>query len=517
MSEALRRDLEDPGYTPARRVFGELLPLLAEPDFAERAEKALRSAGLPAALFAAEALTASDPALGPALVRLAGHALRSNDSPALLQALELALRSADPETRRQAAIALGKCGRAACEDSLLDCLTTPDVKLLRSVVEALGKVGGGRALSRLRTLTPPDKLRPILERACLMLERTTERAAGEAGTIALDVALREPRSVVLSCRAGLAELLAQEAQPLGGRAVSDSEVALDWGGTLRPLLSLRLALDVGLSCVLDAATPDAVLSALLRPELLGALRAWTLGGLRFRLDWVGHGHRRADTWKVARGLREASSPLVNDPTRAPWRVEVRDTPVPRLLLKPAAAPELRFAYRVRQVPAASHPTVAAALARAGGVRSDDVVWDPFAGSGLELIERARLGPFRELHGTDLDAEALQAARENATHAGLPELSLAQKDARSHRVPKLSLVLTNPPMGRRVHRKRDLAGVLCRVVDNVARQLTSGGRMVWLSPFPDSTARAAAGAGLRVERLSSVDLGGFNAELQRFTR
>ncbi|HTO05421.1 MAG TPA: HEAT repeat domain-containing protein, partial [Myxococcota bacterium] len=296
MSEALRRELEDPGYTPARRVFGELLPLLAEPDFAQRAERALRSAGLPAALFAAEALTASDPALGPALVRLAGHALRSNDSPALLQALELALRSRDPETRRQAAIALGKCGRAACEDALLDCLTTPDAKLLRSVVEALGKVGGERALARLRTLTPPDKLRPILERACLMLERTTERAAGAAGTIALDVALPEPRSVVLSCRAGLVELLAQEARPLGGRAVSDSEVALDWGGTLRPLLSLRIALDVGLSCSLDAATPAAVLSGLLRPELVGALRAWTLGALRFRLDWVGHGHRRADTW-----------------------------------------------------------------------------------------------------------------------------------------------------------------------------------------------------------------------------
>jgi HEAT repeat protein len=517
VSEALRRELENPGYTPARRAFGELLPLLAEPDFAKRAERALRRAGLPAALFAAEALTASDPALGPALVRLAGHALRSNDSLVLLHALERALRSPDSETRREAAIALGKCGRPACEDALLDCLTAPDAKLLRSVVEALGKVGGERALERLRALTPPDKLRPTLERACLMLERTAERTAGAPATIALDVALPEPRSVVLSCRAGLAELLAEEAQPLGGRAISDSEVALDWGGTLRPLLSLRLALDVSLSWRLEAATADAVLNALLRPELLDALRAWTLGGPRFRLEWVGHGHRRGDTWQVARGLREAGSPLVNDPTRAPWRVEVRDTPTPRLLLKPAAAPELRFAYRVRQVPAASHPTVAAALARAGGVRADDVVWDPFAGSGLELIERARLGPFRELHGTDLDAEALKMARENAAHAGVPELRLAQADARSHRVPKLSLVLTNPPMGRRVHRQQGLAGVLCQVVDNVARQLTSGGRMVWLSPFPDSTARAAARAGLRVERLSSVDLGGFNAELQRFTR
>jgi hypothetical protein len=42
-------------------------------------------------------------------------------------------------------------------------------------------------------------------------------------------------------------------------------------------------------------------------------------------------------------------------------------------------------------------------------------------------------------------------------------------------------------------------------------------MIWLSPFPDATARAASDAGLRVERLGAVDLGGFDAELQRFVR
>ncbi|HYP87082.1 MAG TPA: methyltransferase, partial [Polyangiaceae bacterium] len=163
-----------------------------------------------------------------------------------------------------------------------------------------------------------------------------------------------------------------------------------------------------------------------------------------------------------------------------------------------------------------HPTLAAALARIAGARPDDVVWDPFAGSGVELIERARLGPHRELHGTDLDARALGAARENAESAGVAGLILQQADARNHRIAGLSLVLTNPPMGRRVLRARGLSGVLCQVVRNVAGQLVTGGRMVWLSPFPDATARAAADAGLKAERLTAVDLGGFSAELQRFT-
>ncbi|HTO54819.1 MAG TPA: HEAT repeat domain-containing protein [Myxococcota bacterium] len=513
----MTRGFGTPGYTPARRDFPELVLLLGEPSSAEEAERALRTAGLPAALFAAEALATSEPARAPALIRLAGRALRTHDSPELLQALARALRSTDPETRRQAAMALGKSGRGAAEPALLECLATADGKLLRSAIEALGKVGGERSLATLREITLAEKLQPIAARALLILERNAERAAGPASGIALDVRLPRPSRVVLSCRAGLAGLLAEEARSFGARRTSDSEVSLDWSGPLRPLLSLRIALRVGLERPLGEATADAVLRVLLEPELQDLVCAWTLGSPRFRLEWVGHGHRRTDTWKIAQGLREARARLQSDPVRAPWAIEVRDTPTPHLRLVPVGAPELRFAYRARDVPAASHPTIAAALARAGGVRADDVVWDPFVGSGLELVERARLGPFRELHGTDLETRALDAARENLTRAELAEVQLVQADARSHRVPGLTLVLTNPPMGRRAHRARGLSSVLCAVVRNVAGQLAAGGRMVWLSPFPEATARAAAAAGLQVERLENVDLGGFGAELQRFTR
>jgi len=161
--------------------------------------------------------------------------------------------------------------------------------------------------------------------------------------------------------------------------------------------------------------------------------------------------------------------------------------------------------------------LAAALARVAGAREDDVVWDPFAGSGVELIERALLGPYRELHGSDLESRALSAARENFRSAKVAGVQLAQADARSHKVAGLSLVLSNPPMGRRVLRASGLSGLLCQVVRNVAGQLVPGGRMVWLSPFAEATARAAADAGLSVERLGSLDLGGFSAELQRYFR
>ncbi len=160
VSEDLRRALQDPGYTPPRRAFAEMFALLAHAELAERAERALLSAGLPAAIYAAENLP-SEPAVQPALVRLIGRAARSHDDPALLEALRRALQSPHPETQRQAAIALGKCGRADAEALLLPWLDTTDGKLLRSVVEALGKVGGDASLARLHALGPPSTLRQV--------------------------------------------------------------------------------------------------------------------------------------------------------------------------------------------------------------------------------------------------------------------------------------------------------------------------------------------------------------------
>jgi tRNA G10 N-methylase Trm11 len=191
-------------------------------------------------------------------------------------------------------------------------------------------------------------------------------------------------------------------------------------------------------------------------------------------------------------------------------------PEPHVVLVPRAFDDPRFSYRCRDVPAASHPTVAAALARVAGVRDDDVVWDPFVGSGLELVERARLGPYRRLIGTDIDGRALDAARENLRAAGVTaELALA--DAAAHRPAGVTLILTNPPMGRRVARSHDLGRLLEAFVRHAARTLTPRGRLVWLSPLPALTHDVAAEVGLHVRPGPLVDMGGFETELQILTK
>jgi tRNA G10 N-methylase Trm11 len=183
-------------------------------------------------------------------------------------------------------------------------------------------------------------------------------------------------------------------------------------------------------------------------------------------------------------------------------------------LVPRGMRDPRFAYRVADVPAASHPTIAAALARVAGVREDDVVWDPFVGSGLELAERARLGPYRSLLGTDLDADALDAARANL--AGI-EVKLTRSDALLTRPRAVTLIVTNPPMGRRVVRQGELRTFLERFVAHAASVLEPGGRLVWISPRPRMTRLHAERAGLRLERGFVVDMGGFQGEIQRWQK
>ena len=207
---------------------------------------------------------------------------------------------------------------------------------------------------------------------------------------------------------------------------------------------------------------------------------------------------------------------INDPSQRLWEVVATERAGSvGVELRPRLE-DGRFAYRVALVPAASHPPLAAALAEVGGVRADDVVWDPFVGAGTELVERALRGRYRELLGTDLDPKALDAARTNLAAAGV-EARLWVGDACQEAPRGVTLILTNPPMGRRVQRQADLGALLERFVDHAARVLVPGGRMVWVSPLGRRTAARARAAGLVLEFEQRVDMGGFWAEIQRLVR
>jgi hypothetical protein len=84
-----------------------------------------------------------------------------------------------------------------------------------------------------------------------------------------------------------------------------------------------------------------------------------------------------------------------------------------------------------------------------------------SGSGLELVERGLLGPYARLIGSDLDPKALTTAEANLKSAGLERFELHAADATTFKPEGVTLIVTNPPMGRRVQRG-DVAPLLDRL-------------------------------------------------------
>jgi predicted RNA methylase len=478
----LRGAIAAAGFTPRPGDVPGLVALLADDAAEADAERALlRLPGVAATL--AELARAAAPPLRARLVRVLGRA--AGEPGPLLSFLDDAAALG-----RHPAAAAALLARVSADRPLPE---------LRAVVESLGKIAGPAALPALAALPGGDaELQRIAGRARLRIERTALR--DDPAALADDVAPERPLRIRALCRSGLETWLAEE---LGGRVLGPGAVDAVLTGTLPTAFRARTMLRFGFALAGDPI--DALASA----EAFAILRRFTRGAIRYRIAFAA-GHRRAEVMRIAAAVRARRPELVNDPKQSLWEVEVGDGEV---LLCPKALADPRFTYRRRDVPASSHPTIAAALARAAGVRPDDVVWDPFCGAGTELVERALLGPVRALFGSDLSTGALDAATENLAAAGVTA-TLARADALAHRPRGVSLILTNPPLGRRVRADPDMFAAF---VGHAAKVLEPGGRLVWISPFAGQTVAAARQSRLAVRLRREVDMGGFTAELQILTR
>lgn len=523
-TEDLRRALRAPGFTPSARDAEALLELLATAprDDAALVERALARLGPPLLPRLLPRFPNTPPPLRHRLCRLLGRLAPAD--PAVRTLLLAALEDPDDPTRRAAAAALGRLPGPEVEAALLRAWEAGGSDAFRrSLAEALGKAGSARALETLRRARPRDpELERRVARAVLMLERTAARS--EVSTIRAGVPPERAQPLLFTCRAGLEPLLAEELGPAWRpRVVGPGQVAAELRGPLESAWTARLA--TGFALVLPPEPRErreplaaAVVRLLTGSSTHGLLRRWTAGPIRYRVAFAGGGHRRAVVWEVARRAAERCPDLRNDSAGAAWELRVAEFGERvHATLRPRGMVDPRFAWRVADVPASSHPTVAAALARVGGVRRDDVVWDPFVGAAAELIERARLGPFARLLGTDRDERALAAARRNAEAAGV-RLDLARAEATSFAPPQPpTLILTNPPMGRRTGGHRELGGLLERFVAHAAARLAPGGRLVWIAPRSSRTDPPARAAGLALDAQHEIDLGGFRAALQRWRK
>lgn len=513
----------DPGFSPRRTDAEGLVGLVvAGGDVAEGAERSLLRLGHEAGRVAMEHVRTAEPKARARLVAIVGKAALDHGGEDLEAFLVGALRDEDPRARRAAANALGKLRGPKIGEALSAALATEeDASVRRALAAAVGKAGGTEALSALSAIDAAgdELLSRVTAKASIMIQRTASRDV--PSSFEQDKPAPEPIPVALHCRAGLASILQTELEAeLAPQVARDDRVLATLVGPPARLFQARTMLFFGFPLPTEKIDPSGdVVPALTRALTSSAARRifehFTAGPIRFRIAWASGGKRRASTWRAAEQIAAVCPSLVNDPTGSTWEALVSER---QGALEVELCPRVvdpRFGYRTGDVPAASHPTLAAALVRVAGVRPDDVVWDPFVGSGTELVERALAGPYAKLIGTDLDPDALEVARKNLNAAGVPSFVLALGDARNFvpRGPRPTLVVTNPPMGRRVLRGLDLEPFLDHFLAHAADVVCPGGRIAWIAPIPAQSDRAARALGLERTFAERVDMGGFDARLE----
>ena len=463
-----------------------------------------------------------------ALIRAIGAGFASANPSTLQEAVRQWLLSLlqDPseKVRRYAMNALPKLGAGRAEErQLLELLQKSDIDRERKFLgQALNKIGGSATLDVIRN--QGGRLSHLTEqRAKANLARQQKPSS-----IRLDATLPHIPSlrIHLRCRNGLESILTREIKDTTHkfRILDIRPGLLTLAPTsqfnLRELYSLRIFSTASfflgtLPTTGERTEPLARLIA--SSENLQLCQALTDGPVRYRLEFVAQGHQRSAILQSVQKVYALCPDLLNDSRQAPWAIEVH--PGDRgdwVELRPRLTPDPRFPYRQQDVPASSHPPLAAAMARLAGPFPHDTVWDPFCGSGLELIERARLGGVQTVLGTDLSPVAMEAAQTNwrAAHISGVRAHFLQRDFRDFmKLPgchpgQISLLITNPPLGKRVPIP-NLRGLLQELLTLASLALCPGGRMVWVNPVKIKPSDPT----LVQDFQQTVDLGGFACRLE----
>jgi len=468
------------------------------------------------------------------LVRAVGVVFSESGNPEQKEDVARWLRSLlrDPaeKIRRYAMAALPKIGAgAAGESDLIGLLQRTTLDREKAfLARSLDKMGGKATLAAIES---SPGLLPVADQKI----RANVIRELQPGAIALDRPLAPPGGFLihLRCRRGLEDILRGEVEATCAnsrfRVASTAPGLLSLHPTsvfcLRDLYALRCFATPGF--VLGNVRADSpslaaeIARSVASPLARSLLKTWTDGPPRYRIEFVGRGHLRGLVKDITRRAYAETPDILNDARSALWSVDVHpDGPHLSVELRPRLSPDPRFDFRRADVPAASHPPLAACMARlAGPMDPDGLLWDPFCGSGLELVERARLGGVSEAWGSDLSPEAIAIAQRNFSAAQLlPPGRFTCCDFRDFpRISGLPLrsvgqIITNPPLGRRVP-IRNLPGLISDLLSVAGALLRPGGSLVFVNPV----AVPSPPRSLRLESSKWIDLGGFDCRLEHYRK
>jgi 23S rRNA G2445 N2-methylase RlmL len=373
------------------------------------------------------------------------------------------LNDESPQGRRIAAIAMGKRGGPGAVAALREALAREELAWVRSsMILALGKLGGDEAQAVL------SQIEARSEGEAEALRKARDRVSGPA----TGFSWRGDAALFASVPVGLEDVAIGEAG--NATLIRRGTIALPH----RPR-GLRCIYDVRILVAEGAA--GAFAETVRKTEV--RWREWIASEsdvlpYRFSLENVRVAKQEFN--ELLRIARETFAPqgLADSPSSyaAMLRVEA-DPDATRIWLVPTFEADERFAYRTADVGASINPVVGACLARLVRRGGSSVVVDPTCGSGTLLVERALLEGGSMLAGIDISPTAIRAATSNVIAAGLAaRIAVRQGDGGDAAAwpDRCDEVLANLPFGVRTE-DRNLDGLYRRIVGNIARALTPGGR------------------------------------------
>jgi len=442
------------------------------------------------------------------------------------------LQDPSEKVRRYAMTALPKIGAGTSEEGvLLSLLRKTTVEREKKFLgQALDKIGGTATLSLVAGV------RGFLPQTEQKVKASVARRE-RPSVIRMDSTLSDftRLRIHLRCRKGLEEIVRDEVKEyiakhgkfriveVRSRLVAITPVA---PFSLADIYTLRCFATVGFFLgTVRSSNPtesaDALASVITSSLSRSVLATFTEGSIRYRLEFVSKGHQRGAVRLLANRAYAMCPDVLNDARSAPWSMDIHPTGhVISVELRPKLTPDPRLTYREDDIPAASHPPLAACMARLGGRVNNEIVWDPFCGSGLELIERALLGGVQSIYGTDLSPDAIAISRANFAAAKVKAVQskFTCCDFRDYATveglgPKsVTLIITNPPMGRRI-RIPNMRGLFGDLFAVAAAVLKPGGRLV----FPNPLRIEPLDPSLKLQYRQVIDLGGFDCRLEMYLK
>jgi 23S rRNA G2445 N2-methylase RlmL len=442
----------------------------------------------------------------------------------------------DPEEkiRRYAMNALPKLGGGAeSEKAVLELLDKPKgEREVKNVSETLSKIGGEATLEKLEALHDENEaLHQAEQKVKAQLARKDEPAS-----IKLDAKIKETKKlrIHLRTRRGMEgfvrdELLAHPKLKSRFKIVRTSPACVALSAlrpfTLADVYELRTfgSINFVLGVVAkDEVNHTAAMAKIIASEQTQLLcNKLTEGQPRYRLQFMRAKVPPRKVQDIVNAAFALCPDLLNDSRKSPWAIEVYPEKVGQSVeLRPRVSPDPRFTYRVDDVPASTHPPLAAAMAQLAGIEENESIWDPFCGSALELIERARLGGVDSIVASDRDQDAVAVARLNFESAGIESGKVALHLGSFRNYEKvtgiarqsISLILANPPLGRRV-RIEDLQGLIREFFQVASDTLRPGGRLVFINPLKLDSHDPT----LKLEARHLVDIGGFDCRVEKWVK